>query len=124
MGVERFKMEDTWESNVSPLMMGVGMNDMRGLGDIQPSCSGQDMPQDMNHQNMPQHHPDINRDIDQDMGRELNHEIPHHQDSLGQGDYFNSQVRYLTLISVIQQNIHSTIDNLQQIHIHTQARNI
>lgn len=66
------------------------MNDMRGLGDIQPSCSGQEMPQDVSHQNMPQHHPDINGDIDQDIGRELNHEIRHHQNT--QGDYFSSQV--------------------------------
>lgn len=94
-------MEDTWESNVSPLMMGVGMGDLRGMGELQPSCSGQDMNRDMNHQNMPQHQPhpsDMSQDmtanmqdLDQDLGRDLNHDMHHHQGSMNHNEYYTNQ---------------------------------
>lgn len=95
-------MEDTWESNVSPLMMGVGMGDMRGLSELQPSCSRQDIIRDISHQNMPQHEPhpvdisqDMNsdmQDLDRDLGRELNHGIHNQQDVLHSNDYFSNHV--------------------------------
>ncbi|KAK5642840.1 hypothetical protein RI129_009007 [Pyrocoelia pectoralis] len=92
-------MEDTWESS---MMLGVGINDMRGIGDIQPSCSGQTMARELNHQTM-QHHqelqpnPDVTQDMNsdihqtinqqQDMGRDLNQDLHHHHHN----DYFTNQ---------------------------------
>lgn len=99
-------MEDTWESS---MMLGVGMNDMRGMGELQPSCSGQTMPRDLNHQSM-QHHqelppnPDVTQDmntdihqgLNQDLGRDLNQDLRHHhQDTINQNDYFSNQVGLL-----------------------------
>lgn len=89
-------MDDTWESNVSPLMMGVGMSDIRGMGDMQPSCSGQDMPQDINPQNITNHHQhsnDMNQDLSsdmQDLDQDLSHNIHHHQPTLNHNNYYNS----------------------------------
>ncbi|GJQ85183.1 hypothetical protein Trydic_g9121 [Trypoxylus dichotomus] len=90
-------MEDTWESNVSPLMLGVGMGDLRGMRDMQASSSstssclgGQDIGRNSmgHHPNMSQHHQDLQQqggnpgiaahqqrqslqDLEQDIGREL-----------------------------------------------------
>lgn len=95
-------MDDTWESNVSPLMMGVGMGDMRGMGDIQqPSCSGQDLSGDINHQHQDlQAHPaDISQDMSsdmQDLDRDLGHNMHHHQTSLNHNYYNSQQVRRYT----------------------------
>lgn len=90
-------MEDGWESHVSPLMMGVGMGDMQGLGELQAAGHGQDMASaDLNMP--PQHHdlhaelnPDMHQDIERDLGR---HDM-HHQDHNigGHADYFSHQVR-------------------------------
>lgn len=115
-GRRKSKMDDTWESNVSPLMMGVGIGDIRGMGDMQPSCSGQDMPQDINPQNMTNHHHqeirqqnDISQDLNtdmQDLDQDLSHNIqqqqqqqqhPHHQSTLNHNNYYTShQVRFFT----------------------------
>ncbi|KRT86661.1 hypothetical protein AMK59_2905 [Oryctes borbonicus] len=94
-------MDDTWESNVSPLMLGVGMGDLRGMRDMQASSSAtssclggqQDIGRNSmgHHSNMPQHHQDLQhqqqqggnpnvathqqrqdlQDLEQDIGREL-----------------------------------------------------
>lgn len=76
------KMDDNWETHVSPLMMGVGMGEMQSMGEMQQH-NGQDISlqqqqqqhhyhQDMGHSS---HHLDlsqgIHQDIEQDMGREL-----------------------------------------------------
>lgn len=93
-------MEDTWESNVPPLMIGVGMNDIRGISELHPSCSEQDMTRDMNHQNMPQHQPhpaDMSQDMNpnmQDLGRDHSHDLHHHQGSLSQNSYYTNEVCY------------------------------
>lgn len=86
------------------------MGDIRGMGDIQPSCTvGQDMSQDINPQNMTtnhhqelrrQHTNDINQDLNtdmQDLDRDLSHNLQqqhHHQSTtttLNQNNYYNSQ---------------------------------
>lgn len=76
MGAKTFKMEDAWDSQ---MMMGVGMSDLRGMGSLQqPSCSRQEMPQEMSLAS-----------TEPEMGRELHH----HQEAMGpQADYFGSQV--------------------------------
>lgn len=102
-------MDDTWESSVSPLMLGVGMGDLRGIGDMQASssstssCPGrQEIGRNSmahQHQNMPQQHhqQDLQQqqqggnpatlqqrrqdmhDLEQDIGRELGGGAEMHQ---------------------------------------------
>lgn len=69
---ETSKMEDAWESQ---MMMGVGMSDLRGMGGLQqPSCSRQEMPQEMNMTSPEQ-------------------EMHHHQEVMAQtAEYFGNQV--------------------------------
>lgn len=97
-------MEDGWESHVSPLVMGVGMGDMQGMGEMQTACSGhgQEMPAEMNmphnhHQELASHpdlNPAIHQEIEQDLGREMGrNDMRSHQDGLGgHDDYFSHQV--------------------------------
>lgn len=78
------KMDDNWESHVSPLMIGVGMGEMQRMGEMQQH-NGQEInlqQQQQHHQHhqdmgQPSHHLDlsqgIHQDIEQDMGRELVH---------------------------------------------------
>lgn len=79
------EMDDAWESNVSHLMMGVGMSDSREIVNIQPSCSSQDMPQDLHLQNIPQQRVNISRDV----GR--NQELHSNKNSL-EHEYFSNAV--------------------------------
>lgn len=80
MGAKKpFNMEDAWDSQ---MMMGVGMGDLRGMGSLQqPSCSRQEM-----HQEMSMASPE--------------HQEMHHQEVMGQqqqqqaAEYFGSQVRW------------------------------
>lgn len=88
-----FEMDDSWESNVSHLMMGVGMSDSREIVSIQPSCSSQDMPQDPHH-HMQQQRPDISRDLGQ------NQELHSNQNSL-EHEYFSSAVSICIIRSFI-----------------------
>lgn len=106
-------MEDTW--GTSPMMMGVGIGDLRV--DMQPSCSAiqQDMGRDLN---MPHHHPtamqeqhpqniqqELNmQDLDQDLAqggpRNMGHHdmAHHHQDPMGHNDYYGNQASGSVLI--------------------------
>lgn len=93
-----FKMEDTWDSNVSPIMLEVGMGELRGMSELQPSCSGQDIIRNINHQNIPQHQGDLGRDmnpemqdLDRDLERELTQNMQHNQEPLHHG-YYPEQV--------------------------------
>lgn len=99
------KMEDSWESHVSPLMMGVGMGEIQSMGEMQ-----QHNGQEINLQQHTQHHQDlgqsshhldmnhqgIHQDIEQDMGRELvHHDIGVHHGDPGLDeaqDYYAHQV--------------------------------
>ncbi|KAH0819963.1 hypothetical protein GEV33_002828 [Tenebrio molitor] len=93
------KMEDGWESHVSPLVMGVGMGDLQGMGEMQ--APGQEMPVEMNmphqhHQELASHpelNPAIHQDIEQDLGREMgrNDMRSHHEGLGGHDDYFSHQ---------------------------------
>lgn len=78
-------MEDSWESNVSHLMMGVGMSDSREIVSIRPSCSNQDMPQDLHHHGMQQQGANIGSDVGQ------NQELHSNQNSL-EHEYFSNAV--------------------------------
>lgn len=96
-------MEDTWESS---MMLGVGINDMRGLRNIPPSCSEQIMPANLNHQNM-QHHqdlqpspnvtlsisPNIHENLTHGLATEFNQGLHNHHEIINQNHYFSNQVR-------------------------------
>lgn len=75
-------MEDGWESHVSPLMMGVGMD----MGEMQQQHPGEmDMHQEMgSHQGMGRlHHQELEQEMEMRGG--------HHHDGLG-GEYYSHQV--------------------------------
>lgn len=77
-------MEDGWESHVSPLMMGVGMGEMEGLGEMQAHHQEMSIHE---HQEMArtQHHPAMGQEMQRDIER---------QDSLAAGpEYYSHQVR-------------------------------
>ncbi|KAK9882297.1 hypothetical protein WA026_020407 [Henosepilachna vigintioctopunctata] len=94
-------MDEGWESHVSPLMMGVGMGDMEGLGDM-PACGGggHEIGSDMmsqHHQTMRSGHVELNGDMHHEMEREIGAEmgagmreqnrgcmVSHHNDYFGQ----------------------------------------
>ncbi|XP_044760214.1 homeobox protein araucan isoform X2 [Coccinella septempunctata] len=95
-------MEEGWESHVSPLMMGVGMGDMEGLGELAPcgggghEIAGEMIPQ--HHHGLRGPHGDINgemhHDIDRGMGSDMAHGIREH---LARGmnaphDYFGQEL--------------------------------
>lgn len=77
-------MEDSWDSQI---MMGVGMGDLRGMGQQQqqqqqPSCSRQEMHQEIN----------IASPEQQELHHQ-HHQHHHHQDVMAQqGEYFGNQV--------------------------------
>lgn len=97
------KMDDNWETHVSPLMMGVGMGEMQSMGEMQQN-NGQDISlqqQQHHHQEMGQssHHLDLSQGIHQDideMGREIvHHDIRAHHGDQGLDDvqdYYSHQV--------------------------------
>ncbi|KAL3284325.1 hypothetical protein HHI36_018489 [Cryptolaemus montrouzieri] len=95
-------MEEGWESHVSPLMMGVGMGDIDGMGDM-PPCGGS------NHEiggEIMSHHQalrsghaemvgDLHHDMDREMGTEMGHGMrDHHGNGMGaqHHDYFGQEV--------------------------------
>lgn len=98
------KMDDNWETHVSPLMMGVGMGEMQSMGEMQQH-NGHDIglqQQHHHHQDLVQssHHLDlsqgIHQDIEQDMGRDMiRHDIRvlHGDQGLDDSqDYYSHQV--------------------------------
>lgn len=104
------KMDDNWETHVSPLMMGVGMGEMQSMGEMQQH-NGQDISLQQqqhhhhHHQEMGQssHHLDltqgIHQDIEHDIGRELiRHDMRGHHVEQGLDetqDYYSHQVGVL-----------------------------
>lgn len=98
------KMDDNWETHVSPLMMGVGMGEMQNMGEMQQH-NGQDISLQQQHHHhldlgQSSHHLDLSQgmqhDIEQDMGRELiRHNFRrHHRDQVidETQDYYSQRV--------------------------------
>lgn len=83
------KMDDNWETHVSPLMMGVGMGEIQSMGEMQQN-NGQDISlQHHHHQDMGQssHHLDLAQGMHQDIEHEMiRHDMRGHHVDQGLDD--------------------------------------